>query len=163
MRKSCYSLINSSQAAAWMLHTIFGSISPNRSQPTPASSFLAANPLPALFHLPSQRTARIIIQRNILHCDLLMRFMWTTYFSHNDVSLLPQIYMLHVLLAHYIQTARWCPVIYFTATGDVHCFTFSLMHEYDKPFNRMIFHANAVSSANISFHVLLSKLPGHFV
>lgn len=100
------------------LHAIFCCINPSHLLPAdPASAILAANHLPALFQLPSQRTARIIIQRNILHSDLLMRFMWATYFSHNDVSLLPLIYMLHVLLAHYIQTARWCPVIYFTATG----------------------------------------------
>lgn len=128
--------------------------------PPPTSTVLPANHLAAWFQLPSQRTARIIIQRNILHCDLLMRFMWATYFSHNDVSPLPQIYMLHVLLAHYIQTARWCPVIYFTATGVVRCFTFSLMHEYDKPFNRMIFHAKQLPVQTLAFVRYLANCRG---
>lgn len=99
---------------------------------------------------------RIIIHRIILHCDLLMRFMWATYFSHNDASLLPQIYMFHLLFAHYIQTARWCPVIYFTATGVVCCFTFSLVHEYDKPFNRMIFHAKQFPVQTLAFMCFLA-------
>lgn len=160
-RKSCC-WTNSSPAAASTLRTISCCINLPHPQPADPTPPLSSQPiaLAAWFQLPSQRTARIIIQRNILHCDLLMRFMWVTYFSHDAVSLLPQIYMLHVLLAHYIQTARWCSVIYFTATGVVCCFTFSLMHEYDKPFNRMIFHAKQLPVQTLAFVCYLANCRG---
>ena len=37
-----------------------------------------------------------------------------------------------------------------------------LMRKYDKPFNRMTFSCKIVASANISFHLLLSRLLRHF-
>lgn len=64
------------------------------------------------------------------------------------------------------RSLHWSSTIMLSNVFDCHwhfsLIYISFMHKYDKPFNGMIFSCKIVVSANISFHLLFSRLLRHF-